>query len=124
MSQMSPENANIWQIDDDEVGLFIDGNQLKKAGHTIVGASSSRQDATNIIPHLLEKGVDTVIMDGSLSGQDNTVDGEDLSQMIIEKHGGEITIIGHAQSKDIKNAHFNYPKVKGITNLVKTVTEA
>lgn len=120
---MCPENANIWQIDDDEDGLLIDKSQLERAGHTIVGASSSRLDAVNVIPHLLEMGVNTVIMDGSLSGENNTVDGEDLSKLIIEQHGGAITIIGHAQSKDIKNAHFNSPKVKGITNLVKTVTE-
>jgi hypothetical protein len=96
---------------------------LRAAGHTVVGTSSSLKDASRDIPNLAKKDVGIVIMDGDLSGGNNTDDGESLSEDIRKQHGNKVIIIGHAQSKDIINAHSNCPKVEGVTNLVKTVTE-
>lgn len=118
-----PEKSRVWQIDDDPDEIKITGIMLRAAGHTVVGTSSSLKDVSRDISNLAKNDVGIVIMDGDLSGGNNTDDGERLSEDIRNQHGNKVTIIGHAQSKDIVNAHGNCPKVKGVTNLVKMVTE-
>lgn len=97
---MSPENARVFLVEDDKIGVvntrwFLTEN----GGHTIVAEASSLEEALNLIPHLEEKGVNVAVVDGNLSLNDSSGrDGATVAEE-IRKRAPNIKIVAYSGEK-------------------------
>ena len=120
---MSPENARVFLVEDNnrKRGLIIE--VLEDAGHKIGLVATSLPEALKLIDKLRKERINVAIVDGSLDPDiSNTDDGETIAEEIKSKFP-EITVIGHAYEDGLRNADHNSPKINGILALADLVTK-
>ena len=121
---MSPDNAKVFFVEDDDDSREVSTEFLEMKGHRVVEKASSLREAISKIPFLNRKGVNVAIVDGNLSfGDESGRDGETVSREIKAKHPN-IVVIGHALSKPISTADINCTKQEGSSKLANVVTES
>jgi CheY-like chemotaxis protein len=122
---MTPVEANVFFVEDNEDSLNTSREFLEQVGHHIVETALSRTEALQKIPGLRAKGVNVAIVDGNLSDDDvSGNDGQEITAEIKKIHNGEIKVIGHSFSDPIPNADFNSTKAAGAKALIDAVTKA
>lgn len=97
---MSPENARVFLVEDDKIGVMRTRWFLtENGGHTIVAEASSLEEALNLIPHLEEKGVNVAVVDGNLSPDDSSGrDGTTVAEE-IRKEAPNVKIVAYSGEK-------------------------
>lgn len=94
---MSPEYAKIFLAEDDKIEVVNTRWFLKeKGGHEVVLEAKSLEEALDMVPKLLEKGVNIAVVDGNLSPEKH--DGEDGAKVAeaIRKQAPGVKIIAYS----------------------------
>jgi DNA-binding NtrC family response regulator len=121
---MSPEKAKVFIVEDNDVYRDTNTIFLENSGHFVVETATSRREALAKIPSLSKKGVNVAVVDANLSKRGiSGGDGEEIAKAIKSQHP-KITVIGNAARNSIDSADINCPKIKGPSELAKTVTSA
>ena len=118
---MAPDRARVFYVEDDADSLSVGREFLEIGGHEVVDTAMSLKEALQKIPDLDKKGVNVAVVDGNLS--QNFSDGIDggMVTMEIKAQHPNIKVVGHSLESDVEGADLNSWKVRGGTNLAKTV---
>jgi CheY-like chemotaxis protein len=121
---MSPKEAKVFYVEDDEDSREIGIEFLQGAGHRVVEQASSLGEALGKVAGLGKKGVNVAVVDGNLHGGDRmgNNDGERVTKEIKGQHPG-IKVVGHALDRAVGGADVNSTKYDGGAKLVETVTK-
>ena len=120
---MSPENAKVFFVDDNELFRSTNADFLEMYGHTVVETAGSLTEALDKVPGLGKKGINVALVDGNLTKMDTSgSDGEKVASAIKRQHP-KIIVIGVSSEKPIKSADINCVGISG-KKLAKAVTNA
>jgi len=67
---MSPENSNIFLVDDEASWLRAARKSLQEAGHSVVLEAIDAKKAQDLIPLAIQLNVNVVVLDVNLTGVD------------------------------------------------------
>lgn len=91
---MSPENANVFLVEDDFLDTWRTGEYLKMGGHSVKLQASTLEEALALVPKLKEEGINVAVIDGNLSrGKEDGIDGERVVEAIKKQAPNVVTIV-------------------------------
>lgn len=121
---MTPDNAKVFVIDDDEATQEIIAEVLKIAGHTVAGIALNLNDALSVIPTLEEKGVQIATVDGNLTKEDAS--GHDGKTIVaaIRQQAPKVKIIGLTSDRlGVEGADVNIHKRDTVRKLEEVIRD-
>jgi DNA-binding NtrC family response regulator len=91
---MSPENANVFIIEDDSDWRERERSRLERAGHIVVGEAVTLADALAAVENFEKLGVQIVTLDGNLKRNDES--GQDAQRILgaIREKAPSVKTIG------------------------------
>lgn len=83
---MSPENARVFLVEDDEWDGWYTEKYLKSGGHLVGLKASTLGEALALVPKLKEERIDVAVVDGNLTrGKRDGADGREVMEAIREQ---------------------------------------
>ncbi len=120
---MSPENANVFLVEDDKSFRGYARRFIEGAGHKIVVEVDTFQGALEAISSVKALGVNVAVVDGNLTEEDfSGDDGSRIAAVLREEIPGIKIISFSGNKQSYGDIHVSKCNIEEVKNLGKSIT--